>query len=214
MTKLESACLLYRTSPPAFTNPSDRVCNPDMLLDSLEGHVVSVFDSTFRDRKPGDLFKDKNKLNEFDSSDESDAEEARERAERAERMEQRRLAKKEKDRGPTTYGQAGKPFREALVPAGQQKTSKSGLKGFHQWVKEHGGEKFEEVKDKMALKIDVLEDHAEKFEDALDKACQSSIRHRRFLTSCYITVGQGRSSGEAGRTSGQDNQGFCCGEWS
>ncbi|KZW03560.1 hypothetical protein EXIGLDRAFT_695944 [Exidia glandulosa HHB12029] len=37
----------------------------NMLLDSLEGHVIGVFDHTFKDRSPGDLFHDKKSLNSY-----------------------------------------------------------------------------------------------------------------------------------------------------
>lgn len=120
-----------------------------MLLDSLEGHVVSVFDTTFKDRKPGDLFQDKQSLKEY----------TKERSE----------PKKE---APSKYGEAGNPFHNAV----QKKSGfKGAMSGFKKFMEEHGEETFEKAKEAMHDVGDTIEDHADKFGRALDKVKDAAL---------------------------------------
>lgn len=110
---------------------------------------------------------------------------------------------KPKPTGPTGYGQKGHPFHNALVPAGQHKEGRSGLKGFKQFLKEHGGDEFEKIKDKMEDKFDDigddLEAHARKFGDALDKVKVAAVEKLGeilgpIIKVCFVVLNRERTS--------------------
>ncbi|KZW03556.1 hypothetical protein EXIGLDRAFT_721763 [Exidia glandulosa HHB12029] len=127
----------------------------DMLLDSLEGHVIGVFDHTFKDRSPGDLFHDKKSLNSYSKPHEE--------------------SEPRKSRGPSKYGEAGNAFEHVQDVVHKKKGFKSKMKGFAKFVEQHGDKAFDKAKDKMEDAVDDIQDHAEDFGHALDKIKDATL---------------------------------------